>query len=131
MYNLVQGDCLDVMLNIPDRSIDLILTVNLPDNFTSLGHIFTNCYSLQTITIPSKVTSLESTFNGCKGLTTINLPSGITNIGDYTFFDCTSLTTINFAGTVAQWNAITFGGDNWKTNVPATYVQCSDGIVNL
>ena len=43
---------------------------------------------------------------------------------------CEALTTIKFEGTIEQWNAIT-KGTNWKYGVPATYVQCSDGIVTL
>ena len=40
------------------------------------------------------------------------------------------VTSITFNGTIAQWNAISKGFD-WKYNVPATEVICSDGIVSL
>jgi hypothetical protein len=39
---------------------------------------------------------------------------------------CKTLTSITFEGTIEEWNSITKGSD-WNYNVPATYVQCSDG----
>jgi hypothetical protein len=41
-----------------------------------------------------------------------------------------ALTNIVYEGTIAQWNAIEFT-PNWNTNVPATSVTCSDGVVPL
>lgn len=71
-----------------------------------------------------------SAFYGCTSLTSIDIPDSVTNIGTYAFQYCTNLTEINFAGTVAQWNAITLG-DCWNEGVSATEVICSDGTVAL
>ena len=54
----------------------------------------------------------------------------LTSIGNSAFYYCTRLTSITFEGTVEQWNAITKGYD-WKYNVPATEVVCSNGTVSL
>lgn len=58
------------------------------------------------------------------------IPNSITVIGENVFAKCKYIATINFEGTTAQWNAIT-KGDFWNYQVPATYVQCSDGQVSL
>jgi hypothetical protein len=54
----------------------------------------------------------------------------VTSIGSQVFQTCTSLTDFNFAGTVEQWNNISFN-NAWSGTLPATYVQCSDGVVPL
>ena len=72
-------------------------------------------------------------FSNCKNLTSITIPDNVTNIRPNAFSGCSQLTNIIYTGTIAQWNAITLGtdGTNWRMNVPATYVQCSDGQVSL
>lgn len=67
----------------------------------------------------------DSAFNGCTSLTSVNIPSSAT-IDENAFGNCTSLTNITYGGTKEQWNLLIFG-NNWKTNVPATGVTCSDG----
>lgn len=64
---------------------------------------------LTEITLPASMTEVRyDAFHSCSGLTTLNIPASIRSfdtIGS-TFSGCTSLTTINYAGTEAQWNAI-------------------------
>ena len=77
------------------------------------------------------VTSIDfEAFHLRKDVESVVIPNSVTTIDHYAFYGCTSLTSINFEGTIAQWNAITLGGD-WNYNVPATYVQCSDGQVAI
>lgn len=76
------------------------------------------------------VVDMRSTFQNCNALTSIIIPNSITSIGKYAFSGCTSLTSITYTGTAAQWNVIT-KGTKWNKNVPATYVQCTDGQVAL
>ncbi|MBQ8627348.1 MAG: leucine-rich repeat protein [Agathobacter sp.] len=76
------------------------------------------------------VIEIGMTFAWCSSLTVAPvIPSSVTSM-KHTFWNCTSLTTIKFAGTVDQWNAITFESD-WNDGVLATEVVCSDGIVSL
>jgi hypothetical protein len=54
----------------------------------------------------------------------------VTSIENWAFSGCSGLTSITFDGTIEQWNNIN-KGDGWNKNVPATYVQCTDGQVTL
>ena len=71
--------------------------------------------------IPSDVTSIATyALAGSAGLTELTLPAGLMSIGDNAFKDCKAIAKVHFAGTQAQWNAITFGSGN-------SYVQnCSN-----
>ena len=81
--------------------------------------------------IPHGVTSIDhSAFSDCSSLTSITIPGSVTSIDFSAFALCTSLTSINFEGNVAKWHAVD-KEVNWNFNVPATYVQCSDGTVPL
>lgn len=87
--------------------------------------------SLTNITFGTGVTTIEgSAFKGCTALTSISLPSTITLIDVFAFEGCTSLTSFNFAGTKAQWKAITLG-TGWNNDCPFTEVVCSDGTVSV
>jgi hypothetical protein len=69
-------------------------------------------------------------FRNCKNLSQINIPNSVISICDRAFYGCTSLTSISFDGTVEQWTGLT-KAENWANNVPATYVQCTDGTVSI
>ena len=111
---------------------DSLTNVAIGNSVTNIGEsAFGYCKSLTSINIPEGVTSIVfSTFNGCYSLTSITIPDSVTSIGQYAFSGCSKLTSITYKGTTAQWNDMTKGG-NWNNNVPATYVQCSDGTVSL
>ena len=113
-------------------SCKALKSIELPDSLTSIGYsAFHSCTSLVTIDLPNRITKIDSyTFKGCTSLTTITIPSSVTKIMTDAFYGCTSLTTIKFAGTVAQWNAISFG-TGWRGKVPATEVICANGTVTL
>ena len=72
----------------------------------------------------------DSAFYNCTSLTSITIPDSVTNIGDEAFSYCTGLTSITFNGTMEEWNAIS-KGNNWKNNVRATEVICTDGKVSI
>jgi hypothetical protein len=94
-----------------------LVDINLPDGLTSIG---SNAFSISHIGYTSSLVS-------------ITIPASVAAIG-YTIFDnCTLLEIIVFKGTVEQWNAIDFSGTdkNLSFDIPATYVQCSDGQVAL
>ena len=54
------------------------------------------------------VTSIGSyAFCNCTSLTSITIPDSVTSIGEYAFALCDSLTDVYYAGTGAEWEAIT------------------------
>ena len=59
----------------------------------------------------------------------IALPASLKSIGD-SAFAASKVTAITFAGTKAQWNAITKGTD-WFDKEDVSKVTCSDGDVSL
>ncbi len=133
---------------------NMTVAPKIPDSVTSIRMAFVNCTALTVApAIPVGVTNMHQTFYRCSALTTAPvIPSSVDTMSDTfyyctnlttapvipssvkymlkTFRDCQSLTSITFEGTMAQWDAIAFTED-WNRNVPATYVQCSDGNVTL
>lgn len=106
----------------------------IPQDIIAIGGgAFLGCESLRLtfVEIGNGVTSIgDRAFSGCESLISITIPDSVTSIGDSAFFWCSDLETIIFEGTIAQWNAITFG-QQWKEYAPATKVICSDGVVSL
>ena len=72
----------------------------------------------------------DHAFEDCTGLTSVTIPDSVTSIGSFAFSGCAGLTSITFNGTIAQWNAI-YKGYDWKLNVPATQVVCTDGTTSI
>lgn len=72
----------------------------------------------------------NNVFDSSKTLEKIVLPQTINKIGNLAFNDCNLLRTIIFCGTVEQFNAIE-KGTNWAKGILTTFVQCSNGRVNL
>jgi hypothetical protein len=109
-----------------------LTNIVIPDSVTNIGdYTFNGCSNLTNVTIPNSVTNIgNSAFRGCTSLTSVTIPDGVTSIGERAFCNCLGLTSMTHAGTIAQWNAIAKGFD-WNYDVPATYVQCSDGQVAL
>lgn len=86
---------------IPD-SVELIKT-----------RAFKGCISLTSVTIPDNVYCIEDwAFQDCTGLTEVTIPTSITTIADAVFDGCINLTDVYYAGTEAEWNAITIGDTN-------------------
>lgn len=114
---------------INDQEIKDLVIPNTVDSIHD--YTFYYCHSLTSVTIPHSVTSIgESAFYHCDFLTSITIPNSVTSIGESAFSMCGSLTSITFEGTMAEWNNVS-KGDSWNYNVPATYIQCSDGQVAL
>lgn len=131
-----------------------LASIEIPASVTSIGvYAFNGCSSLTSVMIPYGVTCInQNTFNSsglthitipdsvtlihygafqlCASLTSVDIPTSVTFIDSQAFGDCDALTQINYNGTTAQWNAITKYSD-WNYDVPAIYVQCSDGTVTL
>ena len=95
-------------------------SVTIPDSVTSIGReAFCNCTSLTSVTIPNSMTSIgEHVFEDCTSLTSVTIPDSVTSIIGCAFDDCTSLTDVYYAGSEAQWKAISIsstGNDDLLT----------------
>lgn len=114
-------------------------TVIIPDSVSQIDNsAFCYCESLTHVTIPDGVTSIDTNaFDGCYALTTVSLPDSVIYIGSGAFAYCNQLENIIYRGTAEQWKTIelvatgNYPWNNWNYEVPATYVQCSDGQVAL
>ena len=101
----------------------------IPDSVTSIGAgAFGGCTSLTSVTIPDSVTSIGGiAFGNCKSLTSVTIPDSVTSIGDGAFASCTSLTDVYYAGSEAQWKAISISstGNNGllTANIHYNYVS--------
>ena len=106
-----------------------LTSVTIPNSVTSIGGCaFDECWSLTSVTIPDSVTSIgQHAFNGCRSLTSVTIPDGVTSIGDGAFASCTSLTDVYYAGSEAQWKAISISStendDLLTANIHYNYVS--------
>ena len=85
-----------------------LTSVTIPDSVTSIGNgAFKGCTSLTSVTIPGSVTRIGvGAFDSCTSLTCVTIPDSVTRIGKQAFDYCTSLTDVYYAGSEAQWKAI-------------------------
>ena len=134
------------------RGCSSLTSVTIPDSVTSIGDdAFCNCRSLTSVTIPDSVTLIDNgAFQGCTSLTSVTIPDSVTSIGDRTFSECTSLTSVTipdsvtsigysafyyctsltdvyYAGSEAQWKAISISSngneDLLTANIHYNYVS--------
>ena len=65
---------------------DILASIFIPSNVTTIGdHAFSNT-RLTSITLPSNLTSIgNSAFEGCGSLESISIPNSVTTIGDHAF----------------------------------------------
>lgn len=106
-----------------------LTSVTIPGSVTSIGvQAFCNCRSLTSVTIPDSVTSIGAgAFERCESLTSVAIPDSVTSIGSSAFGNCKSLTDVYYAGSEAQWKAISisFTGNHGllAANIHYNYVS--------
>ena len=90
-----------------------LISVTIPDSVTSIGKgAFSNCTSLTSVTIPGSVTRIGvGAFASCTSLTSVTIPDSVTSINNGAFYDCSSLTDVYYAGSEAQWKAISISSN--------------------
>lgn len=103
-------------------------TVVIPDSVKSIQTgAFMGCYALTEATLGAGLEKINNdVFFECYSLEVVDIMSKISSIGGWAFFDCDLLTTITYAGTEADWNAMSFG-DYWDENSGAYNVACAGG----
>lgn len=85
--------------------------------------------ALKVVKLPPNLTKLSgNAFRECTGLVKISIPKTITTLSSSVFKDCTSLKDIFYAGTMAEWEALTKETD-WNTNTGAYTIHCTDGDI--
>ena len=90
---------------------------------------FRGCTGITSVTVAEGITAIYTeAFAYCTSLTDVYLPSTLTSIDMEAFAGCTNLVNIHFAGTRAQWIAIT-KGDGWQPSSGQYTVHCTDGDI--
>lgn len=91
-----------------------LTSVTIPDSVTSIeGYAFSDCTSLETVTLGNGVKTIYiQAFYNCTNLKTVTIGANLTKIVEMAFANCGNLTDVYYAGTEAQWNAITIGESN-------------------
>ena len=119
--------CKDVDLVIPSKYVDSTGAKYqvVRDYGNGFGYL-----SAQKITLPEGFKEIHEGFDQCMYVKRIVLPSTITKFYKEILTSCISLQKIDYAGTKAEWNAIT-KEERWNYRAPAFDVSCKDGIINV
>ena len=65
---------------------------------------------IQQLTIPDTVSMFdEESFSNCSGIQSLAIPTSVTTIKNGAFFECQDIGDVYYAGSEAQWNAISIG----------------------
>ena len=132
-YSSTQDDQGYVVSSVDEYDADQIIIPKYHDKTLVLGigyRAFAFCFT-KSIIIPDTVSSIgEMAFLGCEEIKSIIIPKAVTTIGSKAFYMCTKLASITFNGTMEEWNEIS-KGSGWNDEIPATFVQCSDGKVSF
>ena len=91
-----------------------VTNVSVPQGCLNVrSFAFYNYDKLESVILPASVTEIGNyTFTNCSAIKELYFGSGITEIGVESLYGCTGLEKIYYAGTEAQWNAITIGEKN-------------------
>ena len=97
------------------------------------SYVFSDCPA-SAIMIKKGVTSIDDkAFYSCADLVgSVTIPEDVTSIGDEAFSGCSNLTDVYYAGTQAQWDAISIGSGNDPLTSAAIHYNsgssCGNGL---
>ena len=119
-------------MNQPGLKDGSIKKITIPGSLKDIDMAcFFECLSLESVIINEGIEIIyQAAFGSCTSMKEVILPSTLQEILQVAFAQCSSLTSITYNGTVEQWNAID-KREEWNADVPATYVQCTDGQVSI
>lgn len=89
---------------------------------------------ITSVVVESGITGIGAyAFRYCENITSVSIPASVTSIGTYAFDGCKGLISYTYAGTLAQWLNITFGGSasNPMYYVKKCYVNGSTEVNDL
>lgn len=110
-----------------------IKSVVINDNIKKIADgAFSHCPYLASVKLLSKNVDrlYDCVFSDNPNLEEIYLPETITEVSSCLFENCHKLTTINFAGTRAQWNAIS-KSRTWRVHSSIVEIKCKDGVIQM
>ena len=75
---------------------------------TKIGdNAFIECSTITSVIIPNSVTDIgENAFSDCTTITSVTIPDSVIRIADSAFSACSALKNVFYAGTEAEWDAI-------------------------
>ena len=120
---------------IPDSAFEgcsSLKSLTLSNSIKYIGrNAFYRC-DIESLVIPDSVEEIQAmAFQFNENLKSISLPKNLKILELNAFGYCSRLTKITFRGTVAELNKIENFDWAFSYDVPATYIQCTDGQVQI
>jgi hypothetical protein len=102
-------------------------SISLPSTVNQIEQgAFWDCTGLTSVVIPKRVTELSmQLFEGCTSLTSLTLPKNLKVIRIQALYN-TRLMNIYFAGTEAQWAAVTVEEANHELDFATVHYEYKD-----
>jgi len=125
---VANGNVTDTMFwKLTDTGVLYIEGSGAMPNYSTSSKPGWNSYksNITAVVIKNGVTSIGAqAFGNATKLITIDIPASLTSVGKQATYGCSALTTINYAGTQAQFEAITVGTSNDPfTNATVNYAN--------
>lgn len=131
------GEKLETVGQFAFRGCTRLETANFGGSLKAVGvNAFMDCTALRYATLGGTLSRVETcVFLNCTSLREISLGRELKSVGSTAFGNCSSLQTFRFAGTMAEWKAVTRANDWMAGNyggedLPVFYIYCTDGILN-
>ena len=90
-----------------------LASITILGNVVSIGMYAFRNTAFTSVTIPDGVRTIQNgAFHSCSNLTSVTIPNSVTYIRNYAFNASLKMKDVYYAGTEAQWSAITIDSDN-------------------